>query len=275
MKKITFYPTLLILIITLFAFKNTLIETDLIQVKGGTFKMGSKTSDTSAELDEQKEHSVTLNTFEISKFEVTVWEWKQFIKANKMKMPIKPSWGWQDNYPINGITWNEAIAYCNWLSTKEKLQPCYSKKGPNFVCNFKANGYRLPTEAEWEFAAKGGTNSKGFRYSGSDKLEDVAWHKVNSNGQPHTVGTKLPNELGIYDMSGNVWEWCWDWYNKDFYKLEKVDNPKGPEMGERRTVRGGSWDSKSNYVRPANRISTIPSKTHEFYGFRIARTITK
>ncbi|WP_264550370.1 formylglycine-generating enzyme family protein [Flavobacterium sp. N2820] len=275
MKKITFYPTLLILLITLFAFKNTLIETDLIQVKGGTFKMGSKNSDTSAELDEQKEHSVTLNTFEISKFEVTVWEWKQFIKANKMKMPIKPSWGWQDNYPINGITWNEAIAYCNWLSTKEKLQPCYSKKGPNFVCNFKANGYRLPTEAEWEFAAKGGTNSKGFRYSGSDKLEDVAWYKVNSNGQPHTVGTKLPNELGIYDMSGNVWEWCWDWYNKDFYKLEKGDNPKGPEMGERRTVRGGSWDSKSNYVRPANRISTIPSKTHEFYGFRIARTISK
>lgn len=275
MKKITFYPTLLILLITLFAFKNTLIETDLIQVKGGTFKMGSKTSDTSAELDEQKEHSVTLNTFEISKFEITVWEWKQFIKANKMKMPIKPSWGWQDNYPINGITWNEAIAYCNWLSTKEKLQPCYSKKGPNFVCNFKANGYRLPTEAEWEFAAKGGTNSKGFRYSGSDKLEDVAWYKANSNGQPHTVGTKLPNELGIYDMSGNVWEWCWDWYNKDFYKLEKGDNPKGPEMGERRTVRGGSWDSKSNYVRPANRISTIPSKTHEFYGFRIARTISK
>jgi formylglycine-generating enzyme required for sulfatase activity len=275
MKKITFYPTLLILLITLFAFKNTLIETDLIQVKGGTFKMGSKNSDTSAELDEQKEHSVTLNTFEISKFEITVWEWKQFIKANKMKMPIKPSWGWQDNYPINGITWNEAIAYCNWLSTKEKLQPCYSKKGPNFVCNFKANGYRLPTEAEWEFAAKGGTNSKGFRYSGSDKLEDVAWYKANSNGQPHTVGTKLPNELGIYDMSGNVWEWCWDWYNKDFYKLEKGDNPKGPEMGERRTVRGGSWDSKSNYVRPANRISTIPSKTHEFYGFRIARTISK
>ena len=275
MKKITFYPTLLILLITLFAFKNTLIETDLIQVKGGTFKMGSKNSDTSAELDEQKEHSVILNTFEISKFEVTVWEWKQFIKANKMKMPIKPSWGWQDNYPINGITWNEAIAYCNWLSTKEKLQPCYSKKGPNFVCNFKANGYRLPTEAEWEFAAKGGTNSKGFRYSGSDKLEDVAWYKAYSNGQPHTVGTKLPNELGIYDMSGNVWEWCWDWYNKDFYKLEKGDNPKGPEMGERRTVRGGSWDSKSNYVRPANRISTIPSKTHEFYGFRIARTISK
>ena len=237
--------------------------------------MGSKDSDGLADVDEQKEHTVNLNTFEISKFEVTVWEWKQFIKANKMKMPEKPTWGWQDNYPINGVTWNEAIAYCNWLSKKEKLQPVYTKKGPNFVCNFKANGYRLPTEAEWEFAAKGGASSKSFKYSGSNNLDDVAWHKGNSKGTPHTVGTKLPNELGVYDMSGNVWEWCWDWYNKDFYKLEKGDNPKGPEMGERRSVRGGSWDSHPNYVRPANRISTEPNKTHEFYGFRVARTITK
>ncbi len=275
MKKIKLYSTLLILFTTFFAFKNSLILNDLIKVQGGTFKMGSKDSDQLADTDEQKEHNVNLNTFEISKFEVTVWEWKQFIKANKMKMPEKPNWGWQDNYPINGITWNEAIAYCNWLSKKEKLQTVYTKKGPNFVCNFKANGYRLPTEAEWEFASKGGANSKGFKYSGGDNLDNVAWHKGNSKGTPHTVGTKLPNELGIYDMSGNVWEWCWDWYNKDFYKLENGDNPKGPEMGERRSVRGGSWDSQANYVRPANRISTEPNKTHEFYGLRVARTITK
>jgi formylglycine-generating enzyme required for sulfatase activity len=237
--------------------------------------MGSKNSDGLADIDEQKEHNVNLTTFEISKFEVTVWEWKQFIKANKMKMPSKPTWGWQDNHPINGVTWNEAIAYCNWLSKKEKLQPVYSKKGPNFICNFKANGYRLPTEAEWEFAAKGGTLSKGFKYSGSNSLDDIAWHKGNSTGTPHTIGTKLPNELGLYDMSGNVWEWCWDWYNKDFYKLEKGDNPRGPEMGNRRSVRGGSWDSQANYVRPANRISTEPNKTHEFYGFRVAKSIIK
>lgn len=275
MKKITFYSTLLITLLSFFAFKNNLIDTNLIKIQGGTFKMGSKDSDGLADVDEQKEHTVNLNTFEISKFEVTVWEWKQFIKANKMKMPEKPTWGWQDNYPINGVTWNEAIAYCNWLSKKEKLQPVYTKKGPNFVCNFNANGYRLPTEAEWEFAAKGGASSKSFKYSGSNNLDDVAWHKGNSKGTPHTVGTKLPNELGVYDMSGNVWEWCWDWYNKDFYKLEKGDNPKGPEMGERRSVRGGSWDSQQNYVRPANRISTEPNKTHEFYGFRVVRTITK
>ena len=275
MKKITFYSTLLITLLSLFAFKNNLVDSDLIKIQGGTFKMGSKDSDGLADVDEQKEHTVNLNTFEISKFEVTVWEWKQFIKDNKMKMPVKPTWGWQDNYPINGVTWNEAIAYCNWLSKKEKLQPVYTKKGPNFICNFKANGYRLPTEAEWEFAAKGGASSKSFKYSGSNNLDDVAWHKNKSKGTPHTIGTKLPNELGLYDMSGNVWEWCWDWYNKDFYKQEKGENPRGPEMGDRRSVRGGSWDSQPNYVRPANRISTEPNKTHEFYGFRVARTITK
>ncbi|WP_162523819.1 SUMF1/EgtB/PvdO family nonheme iron enzyme [Flavobacterium sp. LMO8] len=247
----------------------------MVKVEGGTFKMGSKNSDKRADTDEQKEHNVSVSTFEISKFEVTVWEWKQFIKSNKMKMPQKPSWGWNDNYPINGITWNEAIAYCNWLSKTEKLQPAYTKKGPNIICDFNANGYRLPTEAEWEFAAKGGKNSKSYNFSGSNNLDEVAWHKGNSKKTPHTVGTKNHNEIGIYDMSGNVWEWCWDWYNKDFYKMEKGNNPHGPEMGDRRTVRGGSWDSQPNYVRPANRISTEPNKTHEFYGFRIVKTYKK
>jgi formylglycine-generating enzyme len=257
------------------AFKNTLEINRMVRVEGGTYKMGSKDSDKAADNDEQKEHDVTIKTFEISKFEVTVWEWKQYTKANKFKMPLKPEWGWQDNYPINGITWEEAIAYCNWLSKKEKLQPVYSKQGPNYVCNFKANGYRLPTEAEWEFAAKGGVKSKGYKFSGGNDANEVAWHKAISKNSPHTVGTKLPNELGLYDMSGNVWEWCWDWYNKDYYKIEKGDNPKGPEMGERKCVRGGSWDSQVNYLRPANRISTPPNKTHEFYGFRVARTITE
>jgi formylglycine-generating enzyme len=276
MKKITLLLVVTTLsIVSLSAFKTALQMNRMVRVEGGTYKMGSKDSDKTADNDEQKEHDVTIKTFEISKFEVTVWEWKQYTKANKFKMPLKPEWGWQDNYPINGITWEEAISYCNWLSKKEKLQPVYSKQGPNYVCNFKANGYRLPTEAEWEFAAKGGIKSKGYKFSGGNDPSEVAWHKAISKNSPHTVGTKLPNELGIYDMSGNVWEWCWDWYNKDYYKIEKGDNPKGPEMGERRAVRGGSWDSQVNYLRPANRISTPPNKTHEFYGFRVARTITE
>ena len=276
MKKITLLLVVTTLsIVSLSAFKTALQMNRMVRVEGGTYKMGSKDSDKTADNDEQREHEVTIKTFEISKFEITVWEWKQYTKTNKLNMPAKPDWGWQDNYPINGITWEEAIAYCNWLSKKEKLQPVYSKQGPNYVCNFKANGYRLPTEAEWEFAAKGGVKSKGYKFSGGNDANEVAWHKAISKNSPHTVGTKLPNELGLYDMSGNVWEWCWDWYNKDYYKIEKGDNPKGPEMGERKCVRGGSWDSQVNYLRPANRISTPPNKTHEFYGFRVARTIVE
>jgi formylglycine-generating enzyme required for sulfatase activity len=276
MKKIT---TLLFLSLSaIFLFSYNLAENTnpaLIKVEGGNFTMGSKKSDVVADNDEQKEHEVKVNSFYISKFEVTVWEWKQFTKANKLTMPPKPAWGWHDNYPINNITWEEAIAYCNWLSQKEKLTPVYSKKGPNYNCNFKADGYRLPTEAEWEYAAKGGKVSIKTKYSGSDEADKIAWHQANSKATPHTVGTKLPNELGLYDMSGNVWEWCWDWYNQDYYLVEAGNNPKGPEMGERRSVRGGSWDSKLNYLRPANRISTYPNKMHEFYGFRVVRSIVE
>ena len=211
MSKITLtYKKALLFTFFLLTASITFSQNNMIKVEGGTFKMGSKNNDVAAENDEQKEHDVTVKSFEISKFEVTVWEWKQFAKANRLKMPETPEWGWKENYPINNITWEEAIAYCNWLSKKEKLQPVYSKRGPNYVCNFNANGYRLPTEAEWEFAAKGGNNGNVTRYSGSDNPNDIAWHKLISKKSPHTVGTKLPNELGIYDMSGIVWEWCWD-----------------------------------------------------------------
>ena len=276
MKKTTLLTcVLLISVLTFFSFTENTPVNFMVKVEGGTFKMGSKDSDNSADNDEQTEHTVTVKDFELCKFEVTVWQWKQYVKANKLKMPEKPTWGFQDNYPINNITWEEAVSYCNWLSKKEKLTPVYTQQGPNIFCNFNANGYRLPTEAEWEYAAKGGNKAKDTKFSGSTSVNDIAWHKANSKGTPHTVGTKLPNEIGIYDMSGNVWEWCWDWYNKDYYKIEDGNNPKGPTMGERKSVRGGSWDSKINYLRPANRISTIPSKTHEFYGFRVARSITE
>ena len=276
MKKSTILTyVLLITAFSFYSFKEISLVNYMIKVKGGTFKMGSKNSNNAADNDEQKEHSVTVKDFEICKFEVTVWQWKEYVKANKLNMPSKPEWGWKDNYPINNITWYEAIGYCNWLSKKEKLEPVYSQQGPNIHCDFTKDGYRLPTEAEWEYAAKGGSKSKETRFSGSDNQDEIAWHKANSNGTPHTVGTKLPNEIGICDMSGNVWEWCWDWYNKDYYKIEESKNPKGPVMGERKSVRGGSWDSKLNYMRPANRISTVPSKTHEFYGFRVARSISE
>ena len=273
------YAIIALLTITLFLTPKTNAQTatnpDMVKIEGGTFLMGSKDNDKLAQIDEKKQHQVKVNSFELSKFEVSVWQWKKFVSATKSKMPEKQSWGWKDNYPINGITWEEAVTYCNWLSATEKLQPVYSKNGPNYVCNFYANGYRLPTEAEWEFAARGGKLAKATNYSGSDNANEIAWHKTNSNKSPHTIGTKSPNKLGVYDMSGNVWEWCWDWYSENYYTNDKINNPRGPEMGEKRAVRGGSWDSELNCLRTANRVSTYPGKTHEFYGFRISRSIVK
>ncbi|TGD58064.1 formylglycine-generating enzyme family protein [Flavobacterium humi] len=246
---------------------------EMVKVEGGTYQMGSKDDNRNAETDEQKQHEVKVNSFEINKLEVSVWEWKEYCKKTKRKLPATPVWGWHDNYPITNVTWFEAVNYCNWLSKQDGLKPAYSVNGPNYACDFNASGYRLPTEAEWEFAAKGGTKSKGYVFAGSNDSEELAWFIKNSNKSPHSVGTKLPNELGIYDMNGNVWEWCWDWYNKEYYKIEDGNNPKGPLRGEKKSVRGGSWDSQENYLRTANRISTLPEKTNEFYGFRLARTI--
>ncbi|MES2543839.1 MAG: SUMF1/EgtB/PvdO family nonheme iron enzyme [Bacteroidota bacterium] len=255
-------------------FAQSTANADMIKVDGGTFWMGADEYERGSDNDEDFQHQVKVGTFLLSKYEVTVYQWTEYAKATGSRMPDKPLWGFKDSYPVNKITWQQAISFCNWLSKKDGYQPVYSMSGPRYVCNFKANGYRLPTEAEWEYAAKGGRLSSEKKFSGSDKADKVAWHKLNSNGTPHTVGTKVANELGIYDMSGNLWEWCWDWYGTDYYKRAISNNPKGPEMGDKRVVRGGSWDSKLEYLRPANRISTFPDKTHEFYGFRLARTIT-
>lgn len=265
------FSILSIIFLCSFMSKNPLL--DMVKVEGGKFLMGSKDDNRIAENDEQKQHEVKVNSFEINKLEVSVWEWKDYCKKTKQEMPLKPTWGWSDNNPITNVTWYDAIKYCNWLSKEDGLTPAYKLAGPNVICDFNSNGYRLPTEAEWEFAAKGGNKSKSSFFAGGNNSNDIAWFIKNSDRKPHSVGTKLPNELGIHDMSGNVWEWCWDWYNKDYYKIEDADNPKGPIRGEKRTVRGGSWDSQENYLRSANRISTSPDKTNEFYGFRIARTI--
>ena len=251
--------------------KNPLIQ--MVKVEGGKFLMGSKSDNKIAETDEQKQHEVTLGNFEINKLEVSVWEWKQYCKKTNKKMTAKQPWGIYDNYPITNITWFEAIAYCNWLSKQDGYKPVYSIVGPNVVCDLKMNGYRLPTEAEWEYAAKGGKKTKKNIFAGSNISNEVAWQQNNSGKRVHAVGTKLMNELGLYDMSGNVWEWCYDWYNKDYYKGENDYNPTGPIRGEKKSVRGGSWDSKESYLRTSNRISTKPNVTYEFYGFRLVRTL--
>ena len=266
-----YYSIFTLIFLSFFSFQTSAQFTpEMVSVEGGTFSMGTE-KNPYIETDEQLAHEVTVNDFEIGKFEVTIYEWELYTRDQKLKFPNIRYVSKQS--PIHSISWVDAVNYCNWLSKKNGLKPVYKIVNRIYTCDFTANGYRLPTEAEWEFAAKGGNVTKDFKYSGHDRSDVIAWYKKNSDGGTHPVGTKLANELGIYDMSGNVWEWCWDWYNKDFYLTESGDNPKGPERGTERCLRGGSWDSSQYSLRSANRLKDTPYKKTEFYGFRLARTV--
>ncbi|MCK4311272.1 MAG: SUMF1/EgtB/PvdO family nonheme iron enzyme [Candidatus Cloacimonetes bacterium] len=233
---------------------------NMIFVKGGTFQMGSNEYD-----DEKPIHSVTLSDFYIGKYEVTQKEWKAIMGNN-------PS-NWKgDDLPVEKVSWYNVVEFCNKKSEAEGLTPCYTGSGKNTKCNFSANGYRLPTEAEWEYAARGGNKSKDYKFSGSNNIGDVAWYYKNSNSKTHKVGTKQPNELGIYDMSGNVWEWCNDWYSKNYYKNSSKNNPQGPTSGKYLVLRGGGWINSAGYCRSSDRYNVSPDGCTGNGGFRIART---
>jgi len=180
---------------------------NFVFVEGGTFQMGSNDGDS----DEKPVHSVTVSSFYVGKFEVTQKEYQNVMGKN-------PSYFKGENNPVENVTWYDAVKYCNKRSEKEGRTPSYNINGNNVTCDFSANGYRLPTEAEWEYAARGGNKSQNYKYSGSNKIGDVAWYDSNSGLRTHPVGQKAPNELGIYDMTGNVWEWCWDWYDGNYLK---------------------------------------------------------
>lgn len=190
------------------------IKYNMVWVDGGTFRMGATSEQGSdAYSDEKPVHSVTMSSYYIGKTEVTQALWKAVMGSN-------PSEFKGDNWPVESVSWNDCQAFIRKLN---------ALTGQNF---------RLPTEAEWEFACRGGNNSRGYKYSGSNYIDNVAWYDGNSGDKTHPVATKSPNELGIYDMSGNVWEWCADWYGD--YSSGRQTNPKGPYGGSYRVSRGGS-----------------------------------
>lgn len=234
---------------------------NFVLVRGGTFRMGSANGDD----DEKPVHSVTVSSFYISKYEVTQAEYEAVMEKN----PSNTSHGIGDNSPVNQVSWNEAVEFCNKLSLKEELTPVYSGSGNNISMNVNANGYRLPTEAEWEYAARGGNSSLGYTYSGSNTIGNVAWYSSNSGKKVNPVGGKQANELGLYDMTGNVWEWCWDWYGN--YSSGSQTDPTGKSSGSGRVDRGGSWYLNASYSRSAHRNNLPPSFRNRNIGFRLVR----
>lgn len=215
----------------------------MMPVEGGTFMMGATGEQAGAEDDESPTHEVTLSNYYIGQTEVTQELWKAVTGSNWSK--------WQDaKLPVEQVSWNECQVFIRYLN---------ELTGKNF---------RLPTEAEWEFAARGGNKRMNYLYSGSNTISDMAWYSRNSDRQTHVVASKQPNELGIYDMSGNVDEWCQDWYGD--YSSEAQTNPTGPDSGTDRVYRGGCWDSGAAYCRTSNRSHHMPASTGTTLGLRLA-----
>jgi len=223
-----------------------LIE-NFVYVEGGTFLMGSDFRET----DEKPAHRVELNDFYIGSYEITVDEYYKYCLDNMNSMPVaKANWSQKLKHPMTNISWDEANNYCKWLS---------QKTGGN---------YRLPTEAEWEYAAKGGKESNRFKFSGNDNAEIVGWMGTNANGTTNEVGKLVPNELGIYDMTGNVWEWCSDWYSGSYYSQSEQKMPTGPASGKVKVGRGGSWRERPT-ITTTSRYFASPTSSTSFIGFRI------
>ncbi|MDR0841822.1 MAG: formylglycine-generating enzyme family protein [Acidobacteriota bacterium] len=216
----------------------------MVYVRGGTFTMGCTAEQGNDCWDDEKPaHEVTVRDFYIGKHEVTQAEWKAVMGSN-------PSRFKGDNLPVEQVSWNDAQEFIRKLST------------------MTGKNYRLPTEAEWEYAARGGSQSRGFKYSGSNSIGDVAWYYGNSGNKTHPVGTKRANELGIYDMTGNVWEWANDW--KGGYSSGSQTNPVGPSSGSLRVNRGGSWYYDARFARVSSRYEYEPGFRIDILGFRLA-----
>ena len=217
---------------------------NMVSVKGGTFTMGATSEQGSDAFDfEYPAHHVKVSSFRICKYEVTQAQWRAVMGKN-------PSRFKGDNLPVEQVSWDDCQKFIHKLN---KLTGMH---------------FRLPTEAEWEYAARGGSHSRGYKYAGNNNVDRVAWHKDNSGNTTHPVGSKSPNELGLFDMSGNVWEWCQDWHDK--YDSNSKTNPTGPSYGSYRVNRGGSWDYFTGSSRVSFRCGNNPSLTFDNIGLRLA-----
>ena len=238
----------------------------MMELPAGTFLMGSPDEDDMADESEKPQHLVKVSAFRIMRTPVTVALYSYVMRTDGDNDTAEE----QAQLPMTDINWEQAVKLCNRLSEKTGYTPCYYQRFGRWRCNWRANGYRLPTEAEWEYACRAGTQT---RYSFGDdpaQLDRYAWLTDNSSSQLQSVAQKLPNPWGLYDMHGNVWEWCWDYYGD--YSTKQRNNPTAPRKGNyRRVLRGGSFDYPPTSLRSASRDWFHPKGWHLRNGFRCVR----
>ncbi|UCE60849.1 MAG: formylglycine-generating enzyme family protein [Phycisphaerales bacterium] len=287
---------------------------DMVLVQGGSFEMGNTFE--GGDDDERPVHHVELDSFLIARTELTVGQFRKFIEATGYVTTAEQGKGcrvfgdvesgrkrdssWRnvyyeqdDRHPVVCVSWYDAVEYCNWRSREEGLEPCFSGSGKEITCDFSANGYRLPTEAEWEYAARSGGKSYKYawgdgepyidgRLAGNTRDQAAArqfglkkiWEGYD-DGYAYTApaGSFAPNELGIHDFSGSVYEWCWDWYDQYYYANTAAKNPAGPETGTNRASRDAGFSCSISQECVASRGRGNPKLTFSWGGFRIARSI--
>jgi formylglycine-generating enzyme required for sulfatase activity len=248
--------------------KLTLIQAkaggELVLLPAGTFSMGD-----GAGREDETPHEVSVSSFYLDKLPVTQ---ELYSKV----MGVNPSKRKDPACPVERTQWTDAVRFCNKCSELEGLTPCYNLD--TWECNFTANGYRLPTEAEWEYACRAGSTGKYSFGDAEKELPKYAWLRPHSQGKTQPAGQKLPNRWGLFDMHGNVWQWCNDWYSDSYYKECPKENPRGPASGKKRLLRGGAWDSNAEKCRAAYRMSEFPVYSDacfgaDSYGFRRARMV--
>ena len=232
------------------------VNMKMIWVEGGDFLMGCTSEQGNCESDEQNVRRVTVDGFYIGMLEVTQSQWEKVVGTSIYQQWTKAGYsgslsrGVGPDYPMYCVSWDEAMEFCRLLSNKT------------------GRTYTLPTEAQWEYAARGGNKNEGAKYAGSNMIDAVAWYTDNSGSSTHIVGSKRANALGIYDMSGNVWEWCKDWYASSYVSYD-TNNPVGPSSGSIRVNRGGSWSSSASHCRVAYRNNNSPGNRFNILGFRV------
>ncbi|MCD6328506.1 formylglycine-generating enzyme family protein [bacterium] len=252
-------------------------DIDMVYALAGSFLMGSPVDEQYRQENEGPQRTVAISEFMMSEVEVTERQWEDVMGWNE------EGFSKGDDYPVRSVTWFDCLLFCNRLSEAHDYEACYiieniSQSGEHIefadvTCDFTADGYRLPTEGEWEFACRAGTTTRYYTGDSDASLYPAAWHYGSSGSVHHPVGEKAPSAWGLYDMHGNLWEWCWDWYDSAYYGTAPDPglNPTGPGAGATRVIRGGGWNCLPRYCRSAYRNSVTPGQRFGSVGFRVVR----